>query len=87
MVPWRWTDVEQKAFDTMKRIISRETLLAYPAFNKPFIIHTDASHKQLGAVILQDNSPTAFYSRKLNPAQNANDKQPQKVSCSQTSQH
>jgi hypothetical protein len=67
--PWHWTDVEQKAFDTMKRIISRETLLAYPDFNQPFIIHTDASHTQLGAVISQDNKPIAFYSRKLNPAQ------------------
>jgi hypothetical protein len=66
---WHWTDVKQKAFDTMKRIISRETLLAYPNFNKPFIIHTDASHTQLGAVISQDNKPIAFYSRKLNPAQ------------------
>jgi len=53
----------------MKRIISRETLLAYPAFNKPFIIHTDASHKQLGAVISQDNCPIGFYSRKLNSFQ------------------
>jgi RNase H-like domain found in reverse transcriptase len=66
---WKWTDVEQKAFDTMKCIISRETLLAYPDFTKPFIIHTDASHSQLGAVILQDNKTIAFYSRKLNPAQ------------------
>ena len=66
---WRWTDIEQKAFDTMKKIMSRETLLAYPNFNIPFKIHTDASHTQLGAVILQENRPIAFYSRKLNPAQ------------------
>jgi hypothetical protein len=55
-------DVEHKAFDTMKHIILRETLLAYPDFMKPFIIHTDGSHLQLGAVILQDNKPIAFYS-------------------------
>jgi hypothetical protein len=66
---WQWTDIEQNAFEKMKRIISRATLLAYPDFNKPFIIHTDASHTQLGAVISQDNNPIAFYSRKLNPAQ------------------
>ena len=66
---WQWTDVEQKAFNQMKRIISREVLLAYPDFNKPFDIHTDASHTQLGAVISQDGKPIAFYSRKLNPAQ------------------
>ena len=40
---WQWTDIEQKAFDTMKRIMSREILLAYPDFNTPFVIHTDAS--------------------------------------------
>ena len=66
---WVWTSVEQQAFDKIKRIISRETLLAYPDFEKPFVIHTDASHTQLGAVISQDNKPIAFYSRKLNPAQ------------------
>ncbi len=66
---WRWTDVEQNAFDKMKNIISHETLLAYPNFNKPFDIHTDASHQQLGSVISQDGKPIAFYSRKLNSAQ------------------
>ena len=66
---WKWDDKCQKAFDTIKKIVSRETLLAYPNFNKPFDIHTDASKSQLGAVISQNNQPVAFYSRKLNPAQ------------------
>ena len=66
---WEWTEVHQKAFDTMKKIVSRETLLAYPNFNEPFEIHTDASHTQLGAVFSQKGQPIAFYSRKLNPAQ------------------
>jgi len=52
-----------------KRIIAKETLLAYPDFNKPFQIYTDASHYQLGSVVSQDGKPIAFYSRKLNPAQ------------------
>jgi hypothetical protein len=66
---WQWTKVEQNAFEKMKHIISRETLLFYPDFTKPFVIHTDASHTQLGAVISQNDKPIAFYSRKLNPAQ------------------
>jgi RNase H-like domain found in reverse transcriptase len=66
---WQWGEEEQKAFDTMKRVISKETLLAYPDFDKPFVIHTDASHTQLGAVISQDNKPITFYSRKLKPEQ------------------
>ena len=66
---WRWTEVEQNAFDTMKAIVSKGALLAYPDFNQPFDIHTDASHTQLGAVISQKGVPIAFYSRKLNDAQ------------------
>lgn len=50
-------------------MITKETLLAYPNFNKPFVIHTDASDYQLGSVISQDNKPIAFYSRKLSPTQ------------------
>ena len=66
---WNWSKECQKAFDTIKKLVSRETLLSYPNFNKPFVIHTDASKLQLGAVISQDDKPIAFYSRKLNSAQ------------------
>ena len=64
-----WGSEQQKAFNDMKKILSREVLLAYPDFDKEFVIHTDASHTQLGAVISQDGKPIAFYSRKLNDAQ------------------
>ena len=66
---WQWMEIEQKAFNTMKRIVGQKILLAYPNFNKIFEIHTDASHTQLGAVIPQNRKPLAFYSRKLDPVQ------------------
>ena len=66
---WNWDAKCQKAFQEIKRIVSRETLLAYPNFNETFEIHTDASKQQLGAVISQNKQPIAFYSRKLNSAQ------------------
>jgi len=52
-----------------KRIVAKEMLLAYPDFNKPFQIYTDASHYQLGAVASQEGNLIAFHSCKLNPAQ------------------
>jgi len=66
---WKWTDDCEKAFESIKRTIARETLLNFPDFNKEFHIYTDASDYQLGAVIMQDDKPLAFYSRKLNKAQ------------------
>ena len=68
-VKWAWDTPQQEAFDEIKRIMSKETILAYPDFSKPFHVYTDASDIQLGAVIMQDDRPLAFYSRKLNSAQ------------------
>ena len=38
-----WTQVKQDAFDKIKRIVARDTLLTYLGFNETFKIHTDAS--------------------------------------------
>ncbi len=43
--------------------------MAYPDYSKVFEIYTDASSKQLGAVITQDNMPIAFFSQKLSDTQ------------------
>ena len=68
-VPFKWLPEHQLEFDTMKRFLAREVLCSYPNFSKPFVIHTDASKRQIGAFISQDGKPIAFYSRKLNKAQ------------------
>ena len=36
-----WTEVEQDAFDKIKRIVAYDTLLTYPYFNETFRIHTN----------------------------------------------
>ena len=69
--PWHWEEQHQKAFIEIKAIISRDIMLTFPDFSKTFEIHTDASKRQLGSVIAQDNKPLAFFSRKLTkPQQN-----------------
>ncbi len=69
MVPRHWDEVHQRAFDHVKASISRDIVLAYPDYSKVFEIYTDASSKQLGAVITQKNRPIAFFSWKLSVAQ------------------
>ena len=68
-VKYEWKDKHQKCFDAIKRVIGCEVLLAYPDFNAQFEIHTDASKLKIGAVISQKGKPIAFYSRKMNSAQ------------------
>jgi hypothetical protein len=67
-VPWHWEEVHQRALD-VKATISKEVVLAYPDYSKVFDIHTDASSKQLGAVITQDNRPITCFSQKLSIVQ------------------
>lgn len=64
-----WEKQHQEAFNNMKALIAHEAMLAYPDHNLPFHIFTDASDFQLGSVILQNDRPVAYYSRKLNSAQ------------------
>ena len=62
---FKWADVEQKAFDDIKRAIAQDILLVYLYFNKSFDTHTEASNYQLGAVISQNGKPIDFCSYKL----------------------
>jgi hypothetical protein len=67
--PWRWDPIHQQAFDNVKAAIAKETVLAYPDFSKPFEIYTDASVRQVGPMIAQDNRLITFFSRKLSETQ------------------
>ena len=53
----------------IKATIAKELVLAYPDYSKVFEIYTDASSKQLQAVITQENRPIAFFSQKLSAMQ------------------
>jgi hypothetical protein len=68
-VPWHWDAVHQRAFDHVQATIARDVVLDYPDYSEVFEIYTDASSKQLGAVITQKSRPIAFFSWKLSGVQ------------------
>ena len=53
----------------MKSILSTDVLLAYSNHNLPFEVYSDASDYQMGAAIIQNERPVAYWSRKLNATQ------------------
>ncbi len=52
-VPWHWDKVHQRAFDHVNATIAKDVVLANLDYSKVLEIYTDASSKQLGAVITQ----------------------------------
>lgn len=66
---WHWDTCHQEAFDGTKIQLAHKVMLTYPDYSIPFDIYTDASTRQLGAVITQRARPIAFFSRKLSEPQ------------------
>ena len=42
-ISFKWTKIKQDAFNEIKWIVARYTLLTYPYFNEEFKIHTNDS--------------------------------------------
>ena len=46
-----WTDECERAFEKLRHLLTTTPLLAYPDFNRPFILNTDASAVGIGAIL------------------------------------
>ena len=72
-LPVEWGPSHQSALDVLIDKITSPPLLAYPDYDAPFIVHTDASQDGLGAVLYQKQNGTtrviAYASRTLTPCE------------------
>jgi hypothetical protein len=58
-----------KALDKIHLVMAADALAAYPGNNKRFDVYTDASDFQLGACIIQEGKPVAYFLQKLTKSQ------------------
>ena len=68
-IPFLMLEKHLVAFNMAKEMIKIEVMLAFPDFNKPFHLYTDASDIQFGAMLVQDGRPLGFYTRKFSDPQ------------------
>ena len=61
--PFSWNDKKERAFCAMKVIVASDCINTHPDYNKSFDIYTDASDYQVGAAIIQDSKPIAYFSK------------------------
>ncbi|GJU05977.1 putative reverse transcriptase domain-containing protein [Tanacetum coccineum] len=65
LVSFEWGDKQEAAFQTLKTKLCSAPILALPQGAENFIVYCDASHKGLGAVLMQNEKVIAYASRQL----------------------
>ncbi|GJX79739.1 putative reverse transcriptase domain-containing protein [Tanacetum coccineum] len=60
-----WGEKEEAAFQLLKQRLCSASILALPEWSENFMVYCDASHKGLGAVLMQKEKVIAYASRQL----------------------
>lgn len=62
---FKWSQESVVAIDDLKKALTTIPILALPNFDEQFIVECDASSTGLGAVLLQNDRPIAYFSKAL----------------------
>ncbi|KAD6796308.1 hypothetical protein E3N88_07204 [Mikania micrantha] len=65
---FKWTEEINLAFNKLKQALMKAPILRLPDFSKPFVVECDASSIGLGAILIQEDHPVAYFSKGLSPS-------------------
>jgi hypothetical protein len=60
-----WSEVVEQAFQNLKVVVTNPLVLVLLDFNQPFVIECDEPGRGVGAVLMQNQRPIAFFNQVL----------------------
>ena len=72
--PFNWGPAQEKAFNTSKKLLVSDQVMAHPQTDKPYKLFTDASDYAIGAILCQEDEsgierPVVYLSKQLSSTQ------------------
>ena len=68
-IPFIWTQEQDRAFHKLKLALSSKPVIQPFDVNKDITLTTDASEKSIAGILMQEERPVIYFSRRLTPAE------------------
>ena len=73
-VDWEWGPAQKEAFESLKKDLASDQVMAHPDLNSPYILYTDACDYAIGGILCQEDEngierPIQYVSAQLNQTQ------------------
>ena len=64
---FKWDIIALTTFEKLKKVMTQTPVLLLPNFTQQFEIECDASGAGIGAILMQNRRPIAYFSKALSP--------------------
>ena len=80
-IPFIWTHEQDRAFHKLKLALSSKPVIQPFDVNKDITLTTDASEKSIAGILMQEERPVIYFSRRLTPAEQYSNIEREALAC------